>query len=100
VFFVGRGALLEIIRASIDDVRELDALFRPDSLAVLVNWANSHPKIKERFKMSGRGLIEDEPMRVGPLPVVTLPASFAIPSLERMEVFVAAVNSPLDMAAP
>ena len=50
--------------------------------------------------MSRRGLIEDDPMRVGPLPVVTLPASFAIPPLERMEVFVAAVNSPLDMAAP
>jgi hypothetical protein len=93
------GALLDIIRASIEDVRELDALFRPDSLAVLVNWANSHPKIKERFKMSGHGLIEDDPMRVGPPPVVTLPASFAIPSLERMEAFVAAVNSPLDMAA-
>ncbi|UPK35261.1 hypothetical protein IVB18_46095 [Bradyrhizobium sp. 186] len=93
------NAFLETIRASIDDVRELDALFRPDSLAVLVNWANSHPKIKERFKMSGRGLIDHDRMRFGPPPIVTLPVSFATPSLEPMEAFVAAINSPQDMTA-
>ncbi|MGY4367896.1 hypothetical protein ACVW1A_003961 [Bradyrhizobium sp. LB1.3] len=90
------AALLEIIRACVEDVREMDALFRPDSLAVLVNWANSHPKIRERFKMSGRGLMEDDPDSFDPLPVVMLPASFANPSLQRMEAFVTAVNSPLD----
>lgn len=93
------GVLLEIVQSSIEDVRELDALFGADSLAVLVGWANSHPKIKERFKISGRGLVEDDPMSVDPPPVVMLPASFAIPSLEPTEAFVSAVNSPVDAAA-
>ncbi|WP_298872204.1 hypothetical protein [uncultured Bradyrhizobium sp.] len=53
-------------------------------------------KVRERFKMSGRGLMEDDPENFDPLPVVMLPASFAIPSLQRMEAFVAAINSPLD----
>ncbi|MET4312845.1 hypothetical protein [Bradyrhizobium sp. RT4b] len=91
------NAFLESIRASIDDVRELEALFRPDSLAVLVSWANAHPKIKQRFKMSGRGLIDDDPMRFGPPPTVTLPASFSIPSLQPMDAFVAAINASQDL---
>ncbi|MEY9153720.1 hypothetical protein [Bradyrhizobium japonicum] len=93
------GALLEVIRTSIEDVSELDALFRPDSLAVLVSWANSHPRIKQRFKLSGRGLAEDDPTAVDPSPVVTLPTTFAVPSLERMEAFVAAIHSPMDVMA-
>jgi hypothetical protein len=92
--FSRMNALLDVVREAIQDVREADAFFRHNSLSVLVEWANSHAKIKQRFKVSGRGIVEDDPMRLfGTPPAATLPNSFMVPSVDGLEAFVAAVNA-------
>jgi hypothetical protein len=83
------NALLDQIKAVIDDLGEFEGLFRSETLSVLAHWANQHPQIRETFVLRGRGIACENPPR-GP---VALPTDFAMPSLDSLEKFRTAVNS-------
>ncbi len=87
--FSRMSAQLDVIKRAMDHVTEMEVFFRLDSLSTVVRWANAHRKIKDRFALSGRGIGSDDPS-IAP---VAIPAQFSLPSLERVEEFVRAVNA-------
>jgi hypothetical protein len=82
------STLLDVVRAAVEEMADMEVFFRPDSIATVVQWANAHPKITENFAMRGRGIAS-----AGAL--VSLPNSFAPPSIEPVEKFIKAMNATL-----